>query len=458
MSPQHPSVLKKGVSDVSTEALTTVDGPLDDTNSNGLLPLIQRAFPKAESYSVIKTIIQANAVGYILEIVESDCQPNKKVFMKIVDAPEYVSTKKDWSDLRRTLMYARTEGRFYRNFLPKLRQRGFTSTPHVYLADYNLEGLIDETEPATASATSCAANGKEFTALKDDPTIHGKGGLLVLECVDDATHYQDSPLTPSQCQQCLKAAAQLHAATWQDTELLQIAQDNLSLASFHLKMRNPKELKGIVDSWKDFSAAFKDEMEAVGLVGANFDELGVRIERLADWTSQEVTRRPTDPYATIIHGDYKSMNVFLPRESDGKPVLVDFASCGIGLGMSDVAMHVRHAVRPKDLVDSGEQELVKFYWKELTTALKERGIETDYPWDVAWYHYKLAVIDYFRFFLARMWKSATPATMLKKKDNKNVSLINRSPDSAMSFLRNVEAYITEVELQNKEDGNKQCSS
>lgn len=138
------------------------------------------------------------------------------------------------------------------------------------------------------------------------------------------------------------------------------------------------------------------------------------------------------------------MNVFLPRDDGEKrPILVDFASTGIGFGMSDVAMHVRHAIRPEDLEKGQEEEIVRRSWEYLQTL----SVDSEYPWETAWRHYNLAVIDYARFFIGRMWKNATPEAMHKRRDNKNVNLINRSIPAAMAFVRNVEAYLTEIEQE-----------
>jgi len=434
------------------------DGGNDDSNARVLLPDLRRAFPAASSYKNLATIVQSNAVGYKLDVLldrkndeEQDDEARRRnvpVFLKQVVASEYVTSKKDWADLRRTLLYARTEARFYSQILPLLRTRGFDATPRVYLADYDLEGWIGEDEVATAPADP---------AVNTDllPDADRKGGLLVLECVSEGTHFQDSPLTVAQSKLCLEAVAELHAAAWQDVALLRAAEAQLSKASFHLRMRNPKELAGIVDSWEDFCNAFERHMDGAGLRTPSILQLGTRAQRLAEYVSEQVSPSPTDRYTTIIHGDYKSMNVFLPKQTSSgdangdnvsRALLVDFASCGIGLGMSDLAMHIRHAVIPEDLENGGEEVVVRHYWEHLTALIDDDNADL-YPWDVAWRHYKLAVVDYFRFFLARMWKSATPESMERKADNKNVSLINRNIPAAMAFLRAVDGYLTEVESE-----------
>ena len=125
--------------------------------------------------------------------------------------------------------------------------------------------------------------------------------------------------------------------------------------------------------------------------------------------------------------------------------MVDFASIGVGLGMSDVAMHIHHAVRPEDLANGGEEELWDHYYNTLCALLQPAG--RSYPRDVALRHYRLAVCDYFRFFLGRFWKLATPESMEKKANSQNTALINRSVDSALAFLRRVEKYLAMIEKE-----------
>ena len=153
------------------------------------------------------------------------------------------------------------------------------------------------------------------------------------------------------------------------------------------------------------------------------------------------------------------MNVFLPSQTsattttvaDDTAKIVDYASTGVGLGMSDVAMHLHHAVVPQDLDHGGEEELVRHYWTTINESLQSRSSNNDdaaaYPWEVAQRHYRLAVVDYARFFLGRFWKSATQESMEKRATSKNTCLLNRSIPAAMAFVRRVDEYLTEVEAE-----------
>eukprot|EP00977_Amphora_coffeiformis_P000191 scaffold54_cov158-Amphora_coffeaeformis.AAC.5 len=342
-----------------------------DTSTHYLLSSLRKAFPTVQSYEVVTTIVQSNAKGFILNLVDKqnpDTTPSQ-VFVKLVEVSEYVPVKKDWPDLRRTLMYARTEERFYASMQPVLAERGFHGTPRCYLSESDFAGWIRDDEKATDTA--------DPTIDKDAlPDPEKKGGLLILDCIPPETHFQDSPLTMDQCRSCLTAVSSLHAAAWQDQTLLERADRELSKASFHLSTRNPKELAGIEESWVGFCEAFSNEMKEAGLAdqASIHQYLARRLATVAEQVSRAVSPGPSEPYATLIHGDYKSMNVFLPRNKDDPAILVDFASAGCGMGMSDVAMHIHHAVIPEQLANGGEEALVKHYWQSLQDSLT-----VDYP-------------------------------------------------------------------------------
>ena len=435
-----------------------------------LLPLLQKAFPSVTSYTIEKTIIQANAKGYICALDISSSSPGNdtddatrnntpsRVFVKQVIAADYVEAKKDWSDLRRTLCYARTEVRYYQKFLPLLQARGLDEAPAVYLAQANFDGWIPESE---------LANAQEFVTHDNHRTLPDaseRGGTIILQCVEPTSHFQDSPLSTHNLQQCLAAVAALHAAAWQDKPLLTQAADELSRASFHLSVRNPKELASLPETWERFCNNFDEPLQAAMMneQDISMDEiraLGRQFAAAAVYISQQVTPEPHDPYATIIHGDYKAMNVFLPLHSDtDHAILVDYASCGVGLGMSDVAMHLTHAVEPQMLLEQ-EESLVRYYWTSLQSALEKRqgrssgDSETNsiqYPWPVAWKHYRLAQLDYFRFVAARFWKSATPAAMDQKASNPNVVLANRSVPAAMIFVQRAHRFLKDLAKDDSE--------
>ena len=437
-----------------------------------LLPILQQAFPAALSYEPLASpIIQANAEGQLVsvsfDIEDGDTDAaschtaaTKTCFVKTVDANQY-NEKKAWPDLRRTLMYLRTEVRFYQEILPDLLSAmgghgsdavsvNF-STPEVFAAHYDLDGLLTEEERATDDPTKEPAN-VDWSA-DTNTNANTKGGYIVMEAISDTEYTQESPITIQQAKEALESIAVFHASAWENETLLKKAQDRLSKGSYHLKTRNPKEVAGLPKAWTQFSAAF-------GIVNDDDDEenLGKRIQDLAEYICDETSPDPTDQYTTLSHGDFKAMNCFLPIQQQQNDtastsrrgvILVDFASTGVGLGMSDVAMLIHHAVRPEHLENGGEIMLVDHYLDALNKKLLLSKQRHEYPKEVALWHYKLAVADYFRFFLGRFWKTATPESFEKKKDSKNTALINRDRDAAFRFLERAKTYVSEIEKRRR---------
>lgn len=425
---------------VTLDAVLSFTVSMTSEKKSDLLVAVERTFPDAVGVTVDEEIIQTNAVGYKVSIERGEGSLPQKAFIKRVMVEDYVDKRKDWSDLRRTLLYARTETRFYRDFLPQLVKAGVTGVPEVYDARIDLEGLIPESEPiVTSSMTS-----HELSELTGQRT-NGKGSVLILECVDDDKYFQDSPLSTQQCQRCLEAAASLHASAWNKKDLLEQAQEKLSSGPvFALATRNPKELEGICDAWDHFTKEFHGELQHL-LEDPVFCELGPRCQKVAKIVAQEMSPSSDHPHATIIHGDYKAMNVFLPKDSEkDEPVFIDLASIGLGLGMADVAMHIRHAVLPEDLANGGEMDLVRHYYEYLCKQLPD-GVE--YSWEDAQREYMYASVDYFRFFLGRMWKTATHKTMATKAPNPNIHLINRNINAAVSYCEQIDGLLRIIEQE-----------
>ena len=282
--------------------------------------------------------------------------PARTVFLKKVTASLVAS--KAWNDRRRVLLYIRNELRFYNEFADGLRRNGVGIPLVQHAAGENLDGIEDyEEEPPAARLERC-------------------GALLFMEPFAEASRYvQQSPLSLSQARRLLAAAARLHAAAWEETEVLGRAAERLQRhgGSFALSARNPKELRELTASWSRFMSAFESGAPAGFFARPEIAALGSRLQAAAPWTSAQLSPAPGDRFATLVHGDLKAMNVFLPAapaEVDSLPsfataaegvVLIDFASTGVGFGMADVALHLVHALMPADLEGVGEEALVNSY-------------------------------------------------------------------------------------------------
>mmetsp|Transcript_5185 Transcript_5185/g.9979 ORF Transcript_5185/g.9979 Transcript_5185/m.9979 type:complete len:467 (+) Transcript_5185:259-1659(+) len=444
-SNHYPNTSSKTITAMAATA-TATEVPLESEDSTSLLSIIQRSFPDAQSYSVQDNIKQANAEGFGV-VVERIKKNPTTLFVKKVEANEY--SHKPWGDLRRTLLYSRTEARFYADILPLLREKADSAwniAPNCFLAETTFDGLIAEHE-STSAQESESADDPSYDKT-DTTVLDNKGGLLVLESLK-GDFYQKSPLTPEEATECLEAIAKFHATVYEDGEVLKIVSDRLCEygGSYHLKNRNPKELKNIQKTWADFCDGVQSAAPEV-FERPSVKNLAKRIQDMAQSISEELSPAYNEKYATIVHGDYKAMNVFIASKerenNDGAslPIIIDFASTGVGLGMSDVAMHITHAVPPQHLMDGGEEKLVEKYLEALNEALPDHH---SYPKDVAMRHYRLAVIDYFRFIMGRLWRGASLETFEKRRNSMNSVYVNRDIDAAINFIERADKYLAEFE-------------
>ena len=381
---------------------------------------ISAALGREETQFEVVPGSELRQAGSLTALLRDARDPACTVFLKKVTAG--LVANKAWNDRRRVLLYIRNELRFYAEFADGLRQRGVDIPPAYFLSSSNLDGLEGyEEEPPPEMLGDC-------------------GALMFLEpLADPARFHQTSPLSPSQASTLLEAAARLHAAAWQDAPTLERAAARLQRhgGSFALSARNPKELANLADSWGRFAAAFAPAAPPGFFGRPEIAALGSRLQAAAPWIAAQLSPAPSDPFATLVHGDLKAMNAFLPRDHpDPDALLIDFASTGVGYGMADVAMHLCHALMPGDL-RTHEADLLQRYLRFLD--------QPDYDPLLARRHYELATIDYGRFVLGRFWGAASPDAFWEKRHKSNVALVHRNVPAALHFVERLDAYLAKYE-------------
>jgi len=164
--------------------------------------------------------------------------------------------------------------------------------------------------------------------------------------------------------------------------------------------------------------------------------LGARLEQRYMWVAEQLTAKPESRCATLVHGDYKAMNILLAENEGYSNVLIDFAQTGPGFGMSDVAFLLCHSVAPEVLEDGGEERLIAGYLEALRQAQKPDASE--YMKETAIWHYRLGIVDYGRFILSRFWHDASPETFEEKAPNMNITLPNRNLKAALYFVKRID--------------------
>merc|ERR1712232_262342 len=99
-------------------------------------------------------------------------------------------------------------------------------------------------------------------------------------------------------------------------------------------------------NWEQYISSFSssNEMAAKLLSKPEIRQLASRMESLVEWVDAQLVATPTSPFATLVHGDFKAMNLFLPKDCGGplaadetgragEALLIDFQWTGIGFGM-----------------------------------------------------------------------------------------------------------------------------
>jgi hypothetical protein len=122
-----------------------------------------------------------------------------------------------------------------------------------------------------------------------------------MDCVNEDNYMQASPISLDRSKQCLTAVAQLHGTAWQDSELLAQCINRLTRGSYHLQLRNPKELAEMESAWDHFATQFAEPLQKAGLTDRT-KELGARLKKAAPTISEQLSPGPNDPYATLVHG------------------------------------------------------------------------------------------------------------------------------------------------------------
>ena len=114
------------------------------------------------------------------------------------------------------------------------------------------------------------------------------GAILFLEPL--VGFEQTSPLAAERAVVALAAVARLHAAAWEDTELLQGAAERLQRhgGAFALSIRNPKEIEQLQSNWADFVSTFTPHAPEL-FSRPSIVALGDRLVQWSLWISQQLS-------------------------------------------------------------------------------------------------------------------------------------------------------------------------
>jgi len=215
---------------------------------------------------------------------------------------------------------------------------------------------------------------------------------LILEDLESAGYVQYNFHDHSNSLKLLDWMARFHSLYWEDTaELKAHLWDIASAQSF--EKRDEQEIKDLPKSWAKVVEAWKDEYPEL-FAQEDVSALGSKLLDLAPKLHAELQKN--DKYTALLHGDFKSANLFLHKDT-GEVAVVDYQWAGAGKVVRDLVYFMWGAVDP-DVILQQEQELLAVYHKQLTETYNKV-----YPWEDLKRDYRVAFLDYVRHVSAYMW-------------------------------------------------------
>ena len=277
--------------------------------------------------------------------------------------------------------------------------------------------------------------------------------LILLEHFNAPPYILHSPLSKSEVLSSLCFLAELHGKCMESNEVLKASQQHLLQQACYFKLqRRRQDLTSIPDIWAAFVESFSP-CDASLFAEEGIQRLGVRLQAQAEWIDEQLQVQAHESFCTLVHGDFKAMNVLVHQNNCQRSIPIDFQWTGLGFGTADVALHLHHSVHIDVMRDGGEEELLRHYHRRLLEELDARSdcdgaeLRKRYSYTVARRHYELSVLDYARMVFSSFYRGVTPATCAKRAGAMNASLVYRDVPCALRFVRRVDELLRGVEAE-----------
>lgn len=335
------------------------------------------------------------------------------------------------------------------------------------------EGLIKE---AGVQVCNCYGASKEVAPEGSNPRVQleSKFAMTLEDFKEEDGWYHEWLLEEESCKATLKTMAKMHAYFWTGSNFWK--KENGKLGSeleetvwpnggyMQPALQGIEQLKKVATGWKQRLPNFKAELSKIPeLKDVNLDEIGARVEKLADEVgtrahpySDLAKAETTDllKYRTLIHGDPKQANLFFRKNKTTGELdvgLIDFQWCGFGLAATDVCHHICAALQPHCLSYDGEKEkvLLDYYHSCLTDALIQHGVAPSVeqvealvlPRAVLQEQYEVAFLDTCRMVFAYAWARWKPESE-PSAASFNRNAYNKSLASVLWFITRGEAILS----------------
>jgi len=246
--------------------------------------------------------------------------------------------------------------------------------------------------------------------LYNESELSASQFLLLLEDLSGCSFTQQHIfLTEAHTLAGLDFLAGLHSTFWGKSTLANTGDCNLSLlwdkaTYWTLEKRPADELDVLPTVWAEFCGAFSEASDI--FKQERILQLGKRLVQKSTWVT-ETMRHLSVPF-TLVHGDFKSANIFFREDPTTKEIkevaVIDFQWSGKGYGICDVMYLVLGAYNLGLWQNNFalEKKLIAYYCERLAVHGVQYSIEN------AIKDFRVAALDFSRVVLAYFFARYTP--------------------------------------------------
>ena len=332
-----------------------------------------------------------------------------------------------------------TESMFYAHFASTLHERGVSLIHPLAVFQSDAAGTC------TMNMVADMASDAEHVVTCSNP----ENFMMLLECLGSVCSASSANYEAADClgrvdtQQALIYLANLHASAWGQEDLLENARSKLWPAAcwWAFSKRGAAELAQASSIWPQMLGSWEQVFKSESCLPstAALESLGERMIEEAVYISTCLSVDSNASVSTLVHGDFKSANLFF-KSLSRQVVAFDWQWSGVGLGAMDVANLLNTSVSISLLAtDANELELLHFYYDRLNERLQALDVTSDlhesYPFEAFKRHYVLAFLEYGRLLISNFWKDMTPRSCLAKAGNVNCGLAYRSVPHVVRMVR-----------------------
>jgi len=275
----------------------------------------------------------------------------------------------------------------------------------------------------------------------------GESFLVLMEALSPSLGWEQHVVIPAGAETAaaLRWLARFHAAFLPGGGALPAAEGTWAEGRhMSLEKRPASELARLPETLAAFCEAFAAQEPHFGTAGAR--ALGPRLQAVAADVARHLScgeggaQRPT-----VVHGDYKSANVFFRRGDAGLEVsVIDWQWAGPGVAATDLYALCALALSD-EAVEDYEASVLRPYHAELAAVL---GSPETYPYDELVREWKLSALDFLRWLSGARLAGFTPEKMAAAavKVDINVGIWRRSARRMAWIWRTAEESIEDAEL------------